>query len=107
MGESAVPAPDRKVPAADRKVMGAGGMAVTAFGSLHELPEIVAADLDKLTFPADILNPGDKNPGSPAIVTDHPGLERHGRDDLICIFFAVVTVRAVTREDETFTHGRV
>jgi hypothetical protein len=106
MGEPAVTAPYRKVPAADRQVMGAGGMAVTAFGSLHKLPEVVTTDPDELPFLTDILNPGDKNPGSPAVVADNMGLVRHGRDDLVGIFFAVVTVRAVAREDETFTHER-
>ena len=83
MGEPAVPAPDRKVPAADRQVMRAGGMAVAAPGTLHELPEIVAADLDELPFRADILKPGDINPGSPAVVTDNLGLVRYSRNDLV------------------------
>lgn len=106
MGKPAVAAPDDKVPAADRQVVGTGDMAVPAFRSLDKLPEIVTADFDKLPFFADVLDPGNENPGCPAIVTDHLCLIRHRRDDLIGEYVTVITVRPVPREDETFAHGR-
>jgi hypothetical protein len=106
MGEPAVPAPDDKVPAADRQVVGTGTLAVPAFGCLDKFPEIVTADFDKLSFFADVLDPGYENPGSPAVVAGHLRLERHRRDDLIGDYFTVITVRPVPREDETSAHGR-
>jgi hypothetical protein len=106
MGKPAVPAPDRKVPAADRQVVGAGDMAVPAGGSFDELPEIITADFDILSFLTDILDPGNKNPGRPAVVAHHLRLVRHGRDNLVGIFFTMVAVRAISREDEPVAHGK-
>lgn len=106
MGEPAVPAPDGKVPAADGQVVGAGDMAVPAFGRLDKLPEVITVNLRERSFFTDVLDPGDENPGSPAVVADHLGLVRHGLDDLVSNFFTMVAVRAVACEDEPFTHGR-
>jgi hypothetical protein len=106
MRKSAVPAPDGKVPAANRQVMGTGDMAVPAFGCFNKFPQIITADLNELSFFADVLDTRYKNPGSPAVVAGHLGLVRHGPDDLVGIFFAVITVRTVPREDEPVSHGR-
>lgn len=106
MRKSAVPAPDGKVPAADRQVVGTGDMAVPAFGRLDKVPEIVTADLRIRSFFTDILDPGNEDPGSPAVVADHLGLVRHGPDDLVGIFFTVIAVRTVPREYEPVSHGR-
>ena len=106
MGKAAVPAPYGKVPAADCQIMGTGDVAVPAISTFNKLPEIITADLRELSFFADILNPGDEDPGSPAVVADHPRLVRHGCNDLVGHFFTMITVRAVPRKDETFTHGR-
>jgi hypothetical protein len=106
MGEPAVPAPDNKVPATDCQVMGAGDMAVPAFGRFNEFPEIITADFNILSFLTDILYPGNENPGCPAVVADHLGLERHGRDDLVGHFLTVITVRTKACEDEPVAHGR-
>jgi hypothetical protein len=106
VSETAVPAPDNKVTAADSKVVGTGDMAVPACSRFNELPEIITADLRELSFFTDILDPGDENPGSPAVVAGHLCLVRQGRDDLVSHFFTMVTVREVPSEDETFAHGR-
>lgn len=106
MGEPAVPAPDGKMPAADGQVMRTGNMAVPAFGRLDKLPYVITADLREHSFLSNILNPGYENPGSPAVVTDHLGLVRHSPDDLISVLLTMITVRAVTHEDEPFAHGR-
>ena len=106
MGKSAVPAPDRKVPAADGQVVGAGDMAVPAFGRFDELPQIVTADLNELSFFSDVLYPGYENPGSPAVVAGHLRLVRDCRNDLVGIFLTMVTVCAVPREDKPVAHVR-
>jgi hypothetical protein len=106
MGEPAVPAPDRKVPAANSQVVKAGNMAVPAFGRINEFPEIITTDLYKLSFFTDVLNPWYKNPGSPAVVAGYPGLIWHGPDDLVGIFFTVIAVRTIPREDEPVGHGK-
>ena len=71
MGKPAVPAPDREVPAADRQIVGAGNMAVPAFGRFNALPQIITADLNELSFFADVLDTGYKNPGITAVVAGH------------------------------------
>jgi hypothetical protein len=106
MGKPAVPAPDGKMPATDGKVVRAGDMAVPAFGRLDTFPEVITANIRERSFFADILDPGDENPGSPAVVADNLGLVRHGLDDLVGDLLTMIAVRAVTREDEPFAHGR-
>lgn len=106
MGESAVPAPYGKVPATDGQVVGAGDMAITAFGCFNKFPQIITADLNELSFFADVLYPGYKNPGCPAVVAGHLSLIWHGPDDLVSIFFTVITVRTIPREDKPVNHGR-
>lgn len=106
MRKSAIPAPYGKVPAANRQVMGTGDMAVPAFGCFNKFPQIITADLNELSFFADILDPGNEDPGSPAVVADHLGLVWHSPDDLVGIFFTVIAVRTVPREDEPVAHGR-
>lgn len=106
MREPAVAAPDRKVPAANGQIMGTGNMTIPAFCRLNKFPEIITPDLCERSFFTDILDPGNENPGSPAIITHHLSLVRHGLDDLIRIFFTMVTVRPVPREDKTVAHER-
>lgn len=107
MSKSAVPAPDDKVPAADGHVMGTGDMTVPASGGLSKFPEIITTDLRELSFFSHILDPGYENPGSPAVVADHPGLIWYCRDDLIGVFFTMVTDCAVPCDNEPVTHGRL
>ncbi len=106
MGEPAVPAPDDEMPAADGQVVGTGNMAVPAFSCFNEFPEIITADFNILSFLTDVLDTGDINPCCPAIIAGYLRLERDGRDDLVCIFSAMIAVRTVPREDKTFAHGR-
>lgn len=106
MSEPAVPAPDGKVPAADREIVGAGDVAVPAFCRLDKLPEVVAPDLHELAFPAHIFYPWHKDAGRPAVIAYHLRLVRHGVDDLVCIFFTMITIRAVFRENKPVAHGR-
>jgi hypothetical protein len=106
MGKSAVPAPDGEVPAADGQVVRAGYMAVPASGRLHKFPEVITAYFNILSFFTDILDAGDKYSGCPAILADHLGLVRHGRDDLVGTFLTVIAGRTVPREDEPVTHER-
>ena len=106
MGEPAVAAPDGKVPAADGQIVGTGDMAVPAFSSLFELPEIVTTDLCERSFHNHVLDPGYKNPGSTAVVTGYLRFVWHGFDDLVSIFFTMIAVRAVSREDESVIHER-
>lgn len=106
MGKPAVPAPDREVPTADGQIVGTGDMAVPAFGRFDELPQIITADLDELSFFCDVLYPGYENPGSPAVVAGHLRLVRYCRNDLVGIFLTMVTVRSVPRDDEPVAHGR-
>jgi hypothetical protein len=106
MGEPAVAAPYRKMAATNHQVVGAGDMAVAALGGFHQLPEIIAVDLRKRAFFAHILDSGHKNPGCPAIVAGDLCLIWHGFDDLVGIFFTMVTIRTITRKDETVAHGR-
>ena len=106
MGEPAVPAPDNKVPATNGHIVGIGDMAVPTFGRFNEFPEIITTDLCELSFFTDILDPRYEDPGSPAVVTDHPGLVWHGRDDLVGLFFTMIAIRAIPRGDETFAHGK-
>lgn len=95
MGEPAVPAPYRKVPATDGQIVRAGGMAVPAGRGFNKVPPIITADLDELSLFADVLYARYVNPGSPAVVADHPGLIWHGLDDLVSILSAVITIRPV------------
>jgi len=106
MGKPAVPASDREVPAADGQIVGAGDMAVPAIGRFDELPLIITADLNELSFFGDVLDPGYENPGSPAVVAGHLCLVRHCGNDLVGIFLTMVTVCAVPREDEPVAHVR-
>ena len=106
MGKPAVTAPDREVPAADGQIVGAGDMAVPAFGRFDDLPLIITADLNELTFFGDILDTGYENPGSPAVVAGHLSLVRYCCNDLVGIFLAMVTVRAVPRDNEPVAHER-
>lgn len=107
MGKSAVPAPDDKMPAADGQVVGTGDMTVPAFGGLNKFPEIITINLRELSFFTHILDPGDENPGSPAVVANNPGLVRYRRDDLIGVFFTMVTDRVVPCDNEPVAHGRL
>jgi len=106
MGKPTVPAPDREVPAADGQIVGAGDMAVPAFGRFDELPQIITADLNEFSFFADVLDTGYENPGSPAVVAGHLCLVRYCRNDLVGIFLTMVTVRAVPCDDEPVAHER-
>jgi hypothetical protein len=106
MGKPAVPAPNNKVPAADGQVVGTGHMAVPASGCFNEFPEIITADFNILSFLTDILDTGDEDPCCPAVIAGYLCLKGHGRDNLVGIFFAVIAVRAVAREDEPVAHGR-
>ena len=106
MGKPAVPAPDCEVPTANGQIVGAGDMAVPAFGRFDELPQIITADLDELSFFGDVLYPGYENPGSPAVVAGHLCLVRYCRNDLVGIFLTMVTVCAVPCDDEPVTHER-
>ena len=106
MSKPAVPAPDDEVPAADGQIVGAGDMAVPAFGRFDDLPLIITADLNELTFFGDILDTGYENPGSPAVVAGHLRLVWYCCDDLVGIFLTMVTVSAVPREDEPVAHER-
>ena len=106
MGKPAVPAPDGEIPAADGHIVGTGNMAVPAFSCFNEFPEIITADFNILSFLTDVLDTGDIHPCCPAVIADYLRLVRNGGDDLVGIFFTVITVRAVPREDETVTHRR-
>jgi hypothetical protein len=106
MGKPAVPAPYNEVPAADGQVVGAGDMAVPAPGGFDQFPEIITADFNILSFLADILDTGNENPCCPAVVTGYLCLKRNGGDDLVGIFFTVIAVRAISREDEPVAHGK-
>jgi len=106
MGKPAVPAPDDKVPAADRQVVGTGDVAVPASGCFNKFPEIITADFHVLSFLTDILNTGDENPGCATVVAGYLRLEGYSGDDLVGIFFAVIAIRAVSREDKPVCHGR-
>jgi hypothetical protein len=105
MGKPAVPAPDNEVPAADGQVVGTGDMAVPASGCFNEFPDIITADFHILSFFTDILNTGYENPGCPTVVADYLRLKGHGRYNLVGIFFTVIAVRSVSRDDEPVAHG--
>jgi hypothetical protein len=106
VGKPAVTAPDDKVPAADGQIVGTGDMTVPAFGRFNQFPEVITADLRELPLFTDILNPGNENPGCAAIVAYYMCLVRNSRDFLVGIFFTVIAVRAVPRENESVTHER-
>lgn len=104
MSEPAVPAPHGKVPATDGQIVRAGDMAVPACRGFNKVPPIITADLDVLALFADILYARNVNPGSPAVVADHPGLVWHSLDDLVSILSAEITIRPVPCEDEWIPH---
>jgi hypothetical protein len=106
VSEPAVPAPDDEVPAADGQVVGAGDMAVPAFGRFNQFPEIITTDLRELPFFTDIFDPGNENPGCAAVIAGNLCLVRYGLDNLVGIFLTVIAVCTVPHEDETVTHGR-
>jgi hypothetical protein len=106
MSKPAIPAPDCEMPAADGQVMEAVKMTVAAGGCLDQLPNIIAADLREGAFLTDIFNTGNKNPGRAAVVAGDLCLKGNSLDDLVGIFFAVITVSAVPREDKPVAHGR-
>jgi hypothetical protein len=81
-------------------------MAIPAGGCFNQLPEIITTNLRESTLFTDIFNTGNKHPCGSAVVTDNLCLKWHGLDDLVGIFFAVITVCAVPREDEPVAHGR-
>lgn len=106
MGKSAVPAPYDEVPAADGHVMRAADMAVPAGSGLDQFPEIIAPDFDIFSLFADIFDTGNKNAGGSAVFADNFCLVGHGSYNLVGIFFAVITVRAVSGGNERVAHGR-
>jgi hypothetical protein len=106
MGKPAVPAPDDEVPAADGQVVGTGDMAVPAFGCFNKFPEIITTDFTIFSFLTNLLDTGNENPCCPAVVAGYLRLKGHGRDNLVGIFFTVIAIRAVSREDEPVAHER-
>ena len=106
VGEPAVPAPDNKVPAADSQVVGTRDMAVPAFRRFNQFPEVITTDLRELSFLADIFYPGYENPGCAAVVAHNLCLVRDSGNFLVGIFFTVITVSAVSCNDEMFAHRR-
>jgi hypothetical protein len=106
VGEPAVPAPDDKVPATDSHVVGTGDMTVPAFGCFNQFPEVITTDLRELSFLPDIFYPGYENPGCAAVVAYHLCPVRNSGNFLVSIFFTMIAVRAVPRNDEMFAHGK-
>jgi len=50
------------------------------------------------------MNPWNKDPGRPAVVTRNLSLIGDRLDNLVCHLFAVITVRAVFCKDEPVAH---
>ena len=106
MRKTAIAASYRKMTAADSQVMRASDVTVTARGRLDQLPEVITTNLRVRPFLADILNTGNKHAGRPAIIAGDLGLIGNCLDNLICNFPAMITISAVTGEDEPIAHGR-
>jgi hypothetical protein len=104
MGEPAVPAPDSKMPAADDNIVGTMYMAIPAPGLFKEVPYVVASDTRECPRFGDILNAGNKNPGSTAVIAGYFCLVGYCLDYLICNLPAMVTVSAKFCENELLAH---
>jgi hypothetical protein len=106
MGKPAVPAADREMPAANSYIVGAGHVAVSAFGGFRDSPEVVTPDFCEGSRLRDIFNAGYKDPGRTAVVTLNFSLVGNRFDDLICDLFAMVAVSPEFCENETFAHEK-
>ena len=106
MGKPAVPAADREMPAANSQIVGTVDVAVSAFGSFCNSPEVVTPDFCEGTWLSDIFNAGNKDPGRTAVVTLHFSLVGNRFDDLICNLPAMVAVGPEFCENELFAHEK-
>jgi hypothetical protein len=106
MREIAVPAPDGEVTRAYDEVVRTGHVTVPAGGILHKLPDRVFSDPGEDARIINILTPGHKDPGSPAVVAGYLRLVRHCLDDLVSNFFTMVAVSAVSGENKPGAHER-
>lgn len=106
MRESTVPAPDRKMPAANGQIMGTSHVAVSAFRCFNKSPEIVTPDFCECSRHRDILNTGNIDPGSAAVVTLNFSLVRNCFNNLVCNLPAMVTVSVEFCENKMFVHGK-
>jgi hypothetical protein len=104
MREPAVLAPDGKMPAANDNIVGTMDMAVPATGLFEKVPYVVAPDTRECPRFGDILNTGNKNTGSTAVVTGNLSLVGYCLDYLICNLPAMVAVSAKFCENELVAH---
>jgi hypothetical protein len=102
--QPAVPAPHRKMAAAYDHIMWTIDMAVSAPGLFKKVPHIVTTDPGECPRLGDILNAGNKNTGSTAVITGNFSLVGYCFDYLICNLPAMVTVSAKFCENELFAH---
>ena len=105
MGKSAVPATNRDVPCPDREIVGTGNVAVPAISRFDEIPDRVFPNLRECTGLDDIFNPGDEDPGRPAVIAYHLRSVRHRSDVLIRILPAVIAIGPVPGINEVLVHA--
>jgi hypothetical protein len=106
MSEPTVLASYCEIAAPDGKIMGAGHVAVPAFGFLNESPEIEASDFGERALFAYILNTGNKYPCRTAVIAYYLRLVWYSSDNLIGILFAMITVGAITGKNKPVAHGK-
>jgi hypothetical protein len=106
MCETAVPATYREMPATYYNIMGAGNMAVPAFGCFKKVPDIVTAYRSESSGLSDIFNTGDKDTGCTAVFTCYLRLVRNCFYDLVRNFPAMVAVSAEFCKNKPIAHGK-
>jgi hypothetical protein len=106
MCETAVPATYREMPATYYNIMGAGHMAVPAFGCFKKVPDIVTAYSGESSGLSDIFNTGDKDTGRTAVFTRYLRLVRYSFYNLVRYFPAMIAVSAEFCKNKPIAHGK-
>lgn len=106
MREPAVPARYREMPRAYDQIMGSCYPAVPARCLFGQFPDGIFPNPGEDAGCINILGPGHKDPGCPAIIARNLRLVRDCLDDLVGILFTVIAVGAVSGEDKPVAHGR-
>lgn len=105
MGETAVLATDGKMPASYHNVMESGYMTVPAICCFFKVPDIITANPGKCPRLRDILDPRNKDPGRPAVVTCYFSLVGNCFNNLVCDLPAMIAVGPIPGKNKLVAHA--
>ena len=106
MRKPAVPAPDSKIPASNKYIVGPCHMAVPALRGMCKVPCIITINFNISAWIRDIFNTGNKYADCPAIFAYYLSLIRGCMNDLVCHFFAMVTISVQFHGNERVAHEK-